>query len=114
MMMQRWMQAKMAIAAKNGTTKSGANRAIGGVWDDRKIGYRDETVPGTPRERLIERHGNAIVEVTPVLRKVKGVVVVLKADAPVAWGKGRKARRLANGTTKVLPLNMTPSSSIKI
>jgi hypothetical protein len=92
--MQRWMQAKMQLAAKHGTTRSGCNRPMGGVWDDIDIGYI-EPKNHPIKERHIERHGNRIVEVSPVKRQIKGTVVVLRDDAPVAWGKGRKARRAA-------------------
>lgn len=77
-MAQRWMQAKMILMARHGRLASGCNRPTGGCWDDVKVGLRDETVPGVhdaeehnKRQRLICR----------------------KADRPMSWGGGRKARR---------------------
>lgn len=99
--MQRWMAAKVQIAKRHGTMRSGCNRATGDVWDDvrSKRGKYDEDDRGfapitSPRDT--ERHGQAVVSVSPKLRKVQGTVVVLKTERPVAWGQGRKARRAAN------------------
>jgi hypothetical protein len=91
--MQRWMQGKMQLAKSHGTVKSGAGRPTGAVLDD-----RDSRTPAArdipaPSKREIERHRNKIVEVSLKLRKVKGTIAVLKEERPVAWGKGRKARR---------------------
>lgn len=94
--MQRWMQGKLSLAKSHGTTVSGAGRATGAALEDRP-GRRGmmEVKATEPTDREIERHGLRIVEVSPVKRKVKGTIAVLVADRPVAWGKGRKARRAA-------------------
>jgi hypothetical protein len=96
-MAQRWMQAKMQLAKSHGTTRSGANRALGDVMEDRPIGPAPERNLPPQKLRDMERAGLTIYEVTPVKRLRKGMIVVLKApeDRPVAWGKGRKARRAA-------------------
>lgn len=93
--MQRWMQAKVQLAKSHGTASSGANRAMGSVLEDRPGRAPQARDLPPPKDRDTARIGNRIVEVSPVKRKVRGVVVVLKEERPVAWGKGRKARRAA-------------------
>lgn len=96
--MQRWMQAKVQLAKSHGTARSGANRPTGAVLEDRTVGpdkKEDRGFAPISPARDTERHGRKIVSVSPVLRKVRGVVAVLKEERPVAWGKGRKARRAA-------------------
>jgi hypothetical protein len=78
-MAQRWMAAKMILMARHGRLASGCNRATGRCSDDIKIGYRDETVPGTPNKKDAARTR----------------AVCRKAERPMAWGGGRKARRAA-------------------
>ena len=77
-MAQRWMQAKLILARRHGVTRSGCNRATGGVWDDIKIGYRDETVPGVHDAKE---------------HRERQALICRKAVRPMAWGGGRKARR---------------------
>lgn len=90
-MAQRWMQAKMMLAAKHGRTISKAGQ-MGDVREDRPIGYVDPTLP-------------------PVTKNSKAKDVCRKAKRPLAWGQGRKAKRLA-----ARPVDTTPfaaSSRIK-
>lgn len=94
--MQRWMQGKMQLVKSHGTVKSGAGRPFGWVGEDRNGSTPAARDLPPPCKLEIERHRNTIVEVTPKLRKVKRTIAVLKEDRPVAWGKGRKARRAAN------------------
>lgn len=95
--MQRWMQGKMQLAKTHGTAKSGAGRAMGWVGEDRPGRDPQLKDPAPTKARDTEWHGLRLVEVTPVLRKIRGTVIVLKAleDRPVGWCKGRKARRAA-------------------
>lgn len=94
--MQRWMQGKMQLAKSHGTAVSGAGRATGAAFEDRPGRRAARIYQATePTAREIERHGLRIVEVSAIKRKVKGTIAVLVADRPVAWGKGRKARRAA-------------------
>ena len=95
--MQRWMRAKMQLAKTHGTLRSGANRAVGDVWDDRPGRSPEEKVVPPPREREVQAlrvaTGIHYVTVSPVLKKINGTVAIVKADRPVAWGKGRAHRR---------------------
>jgi hypothetical protein len=74
-MAQRWMQAKLILMARHGRTASGCNRATGGVWDDVKVGLKDETVPGKVGDNK------------------KAAKVCRKAERPTAWGASKKAKR---------------------
>lgn len=93
--MQRWMQAKEQRAKIVGTMVSGAGGATGGVMEDRFGRRPQDRIVGPIKERETERHGNRIVEVSPVRRKVRGTVMVVKAEREAGWNMGRKARRAA-------------------
>ena len=81
-MAQRWMQAKMAIAAKHGITISGAGRAMGSVMDDRIVG-------ATKESQLFK----------PVSKRDAPPMIVRKAVLPKAWGATKKAKRAAHTAT---------------
>jgi hypothetical protein len=75
------MQAKMQLAKKNGMVRSGCNRPIGGCWDDVVIrrGKYDEDDRGF----------------SPITARKPDVIRKAPEDRVMAWGHGRKARRLA-------------------
>lgn len=89
--MQRWMEAKVARAKVNGTARSGANRAIGDVWDDRPVGpaKREKFQPVAKRPEQVNIQ-DRIFTVSPVLKKVNGFIVARKRDRN---DKNRAARR---------------------
>lgn len=90
-MAQAWMEAKMQLAKRHGTLVSGCNRATGGVWDDRKKGYVDDRVPGTPKK--------------------PARMICTKSVMPTPHGQGRKAKRRAL-TTPLDRLTFTASSRV--
>lgn len=77
-MAQRWMQAKMVTARKNGITISGCNRAMGGVMDDRPLGPTKEAVMFKPIAK--RKDAPMVVRLAP-------------CDRPKAWGATKKAKR---------------------
>jgi hypothetical protein len=79
-MAQRWMEAKTTLAKRNGTVRSGCNRAMGGCWDD--VITRRGQYDGVDRGcKPISKHGCGVKHWLPADKR------------PVAFGKGRKARR---------------------
>lgn len=81
--MQRWMEAKVQRAKVNGIMRSGAGRALGEVWDDRKVGAdkkpdRGFAPPTAPRES-VARYGR-VFTVSPVLKKINGFRVAFDHD----------------------------------
>jgi hypothetical protein len=121
-MAQRWMQAKMQLAKSHGITRSGANRPMGKVVEDRPIGPAPERNLPPQKLRDMERVTEAgrvvIYEVTRKTRDRKGMIAVLKApqDRPVVWGKGRKARRAAARawSETIQPCEVTPMANANI
>ena len=78
-MAQRWMEAKMILAKRHGTLRSGCNRATGACWDD-----------------MVSRRGKFDDETRgcyPITNKLPRTHRLSAEDRPVAWGKGRRARR---------------------
>lgn len=73
--MQRWMQAKMMLAAKHGVTVSMAGQ-IGTVREDRPIGYVEPKILPAPKIGTVHE-------------------VCRKAKRPKAWGSKKAARRAA-------------------
>ena len=71
-MAQRWMQSKEQLARKHGRTVSGCDRAMGGVMDDRPIGFVES--PIKPKS------------------KHKPAMPPQKADKPKVWGAKRKTQ----------------------
>lgn len=71
-MAQRWVEAKMILGRKHGFARSGANRAMGGVWDDKAVGYIDSRVKGKPSNRVMTLHGSDVYDA------VSGGIVVAR------------------------------------
>lgn len=78
-MAQRWMQAKILLGKKNGTMRSGCNRATGACWDD--------LIATRGKYDGADRGFHPVTDHTPNVQRLA------KRERPVAWGKGRKARR---------------------
>lgn len=101
--MQRWMQAALERARRNGVTRSGSNRAMGTPIEDVKVGpdkqdnrgFKDISDPGPIDLMRTQSGGLMVLKVSPKTRQRRAIVVAVKApaDRPVSWGKGRAARR---------------------
>lgn len=72
-MAQRWVEAKMILGRKHGFARSGANRAMGGVWDDKMVGRIDSRVKGKPSDRVTVLHGSDVFDA-----KSGGIIVARK------------------------------------
>lgn len=98
-MAQRWMQAKLQLAKRNGMARSGHGRPIGPCWDD-----------------VIIRRGQYDGEdrgCKPITGRKPEVVRLAPEDRPITWGQGRKARRLAQRQV-MDDETLSPGSRIRI